>query len=343
MPTSLCSALCLSLTLVVAAPASTAWADGLPLPVDASATGVVSERGNVRFVTAETKGRTTVIAQAAASGGVLGSTLLDGRFTVPLVAYDGSAGGISADGRTLVLIRPRRGFPRGRTSFAVLDHRARSARRLRLRRTIRLKGDFSYDALSTDGRSLFLIHYISRRDATRYRVRVYDLRTGRLDPDPIVDPRESPDEMNGLPLSRAASPGGRWAYTLYDGNGGHPFIHALDTRDRRAVCIDLDHLSRADNLMAMKLEVDGSSGEVSVLDAAGPVAVVDTRTFDVTVPVPASSRERDEAAGDGPPLAAAAGAVAAIAGGLVLLLRRRRRRSARLYPGGHVSQHPNTP
>ena len=163
MPKSLRSALYLSVILLAAAPASTARADGLPLPVDASATGVVSERGNLRFVTAETKRRTTVIAQAAGSGRVLGSTLLDGRFTVPLVAYDGSAGGISADGRTLVLIRPRRGFPRARTSFAVLDHRARSARRLRLRRTIRLKGDFSYDALSPDGRSLFLIHYISRR------------------------------------------------------------------------------------------------------------------------------------------------------------------------------------
>ncbi len=192
MPKPLRTALCLSLICAAAAPAPTARADGLPLPVDASASGVVFEPANLRFVTAEAERRTTVIAQGAASATVLGSTILEGSFTVPLVAYDGSAGGISADGRTLVLVRPRRRFPRAQTLFAVLDHRARSAKRLALRRTIRFEGDFSYDALSPDGRWLFLIHYVSRRDPTRYRVRVYDLRKGRLAPEPIVDPRESP-------------------------------------------------------------------------------------------------------------------------------------------------------
>lgn len=192
MPTLLRPALCLTLIAFAAAPVSESRADGLPLPVDESPSGVVSERGNLRFVTAETERRTTVIVQAVDGARVLGSTVLRGRFTVPRVAYDGSAGGVSADGRTLVLIRPRSRFPRSRTKLAVLDHRPRTARRLRLQRTIDLPGDFSYDALSPDGRSLFLIHYVSRRDPTRYRVRVYDLQTGRLAPKPIVDPRESP-------------------------------------------------------------------------------------------------------------------------------------------------------
>ncbi len=152
------------------------------------------------------------------------------------MAYDSTAGGVSADGRTLVLIRPRARFPRRQTTFAVMSTKPR----LRLRRIVRLPGDFSYDALSPDGRSLFLINYISPQDPTQYRVRVYDLARNRLDPRAIVDPREPPDAMNGLPVTRVSSPDGRWAYTLYDGAGKHPFIHALDTRDRKAVCIDLE-------------------------------------------------------------------------------------------------------
>jgi len=84
-----------------------------------------------------------------------------------------------------------------------------------------------------------IINYLSRTDPTKYRVRVYDLVRNRLDPKPVTDPREPPDELNGLPVTRVASPDGRWAHTLYDRNGEQPFIHALDTRDRKAFCIDL--------------------------------------------------------------------------------------------------------
>ena len=48
--------------------------------------------------------------------------------------------------------------------------------------------------------------------------------------------------MNGLPMNRATSAGGRWEYTLYDAPE-HPFIHALDTEGRKAFCIDLDALA----------------------------------------------------------------------------------------------------
>ena len=96
-------------------------------------------------------GRTEVLAQRAATGDVTSRLQLRGRFGIPLVAYDATAGGVSTDGRTLVLIRPRAGFPRRTTTFAVLS----THRWLRLRKTLRLAGDFSYDALSPDGRLLF--------------------------------------------------------------------------------------------------------------------------------------------------------------------------------------------
>lgn len=293
-----------------------AGADGLPLNADASQSGVLSPRGLTRYVTATADRQTAVIAQDASTGAVDRTTFLRGTFTVPLVAYDGTPAGISADGRILVLIRPRTGFPRARTVFAVMETKPRAAG-LRLRRRVGLDGDFSFDALSADGASLFLIHYISRHDPSKYRVRVYDMRTGRLDPKPIVDPRESADEMNGIAVTRAASPDGRWAYTLYDGNGGHPFIHALDTSERRAVCIDLHGTALADPY-ALRLEVTPGGRAIDVLRRRRPVATVDTRTFRVRTPAVASS---DGGTSWLPPIAVVACLLAAAA----LLLRRRRR------------------
>lgn len=262
--------------LALAILAGPAAADGLPLPVEESPSGVASPDGASRYLAVTLGDHTAILAQDARSGAVSSRSDLAGRFGIPLVAYDATAGGLSADGRTLVLIKPRNGFPRRATTFAVYSTARRS---LRLRRILRLRGDFSYDALSRDGRSLFLINYISRTDPTKYRVRVYDLARGRLDPKAIVDPREAPDEMNGLPLSRATSRDGRWAYTLYQRAGGEPFIHALDTRDRKAVCIDLH-----DPLL--------EQGELRLLSAAGGarldvrrrgtlLATVDTATFRV--------------------------------------------------------------
>ena len=97
-----------------------AAADGLPvLGVDVGATGVASAAGDARYVTLPVGG--DVVARVDPNGGrVLASKLLEGSFTIPAVAYDGSAGGLSTDGQTLVLIEPRTSYPRARTTFSVL-------------------------------------------------------------------------------------------------------------------------------------------------------------------------------------------------------------------------------
>jgi hypothetical protein len=310
----------LALVVLVLLPGA-ARADGLPLPVDESNSGVLTADGEIRFLTASARGRTAVLSQSAAHGSVMGADLLPGRFTVPLVSYDGTAAGLSGDERTLVLIRPRASFPRRRTSFAVLDA---ASGRLRLRRLVHLRGDFSFDALSPDGRSLFLINYVSRRDPRRYRVRVYDLARGRLAPKPIVDPREDPDEMNGVPYSRATSSDGRWAYTLYDGMHGHPFIHALDTVARKAVCIDLDDV-RGDPFR-MRLEVDATGDTLTVVQGRRSVAVVDTATFEVRDPEGAADAARPLDKDDGAPWTLAAGGLALLGGGLLAARARGRAR-----------------
>ena len=264
--------------LALVAPTATAAADGLPLPVEESAGGVLSHDRSSRYLSVTLGDRTAVLAQRA-GGVVTGRVDLRGRFGIPVVAYDSTAGGVSADGRTLVLIRPRARFPRRQTTFAVMSTKPR----LRLRRIVRLPGDFSYDALSPDGRSLFLINYISPQDPTQYRVRVYDLARNRLDPRAIVDPREPPDAMNGLPVTRVSSPDGRWAYTLYDGAGKHPFIHALDTRDRKAVCIDLEGRAFAagTNAYDLRLAVADRGARLDVRRQDALVATVEAATFRV--------------------------------------------------------------
>ena len=286
----------IGLVLAVTATApGTAAADGLPVgSVDAGRAGIPSPHGATRYVTRKL-GHDTRVAElgGARRSTVVRSRVVRGRFTIPAVALDATPSGLSADGRTLVLIKPRRTFPRKRTAFTVLD-----ATTLRPRIALEFRGDYSFDALSPNGRWLYLIQYTSRRDPRRYAVRAYDLRAGRMLPEPIVDPREPDEAMRGYPLTRATSADGRWEYTLYDGADSHPFIHALDTVGRKALCLDLDALRGDSNLGNLGLRPE-PGGRITVHYRGTPMAFVDRETRRVTSPrfatgdpAPAPARER---------------------------------------------------
>ncbi len=217
----------------------------------------------------------------AARKTVIRSRVVPGRYTIPVVALDGTPSGLSADERTLVLINPRRRFPRQRTAFTVLD-----ARTLRVRAVLDFEGDYSFDALSPNGRWLYLIQYTSRRDPQSYAVRAYDLRAGRMLPKAIVDPTEPDEAMRGYPLTRVTTPNGRWEYTLYDGGGSHPFVHALDTVGRKALCLDLDVLEGDSNLGNLTLEPE-AGGTITVHYRGTAMAFIDRTTRQVTeTPLP---------------------------------------------------------
>lgn len=225
---------------------------------------------------------------------------LNGHHSVPLVAYDGSTSGLSADGRRLVLIQPRTRFPRSSTRFVVID-----ARQMLMERRLQLRGDFSLDAVAPDGARLFLVNYLAP-DETSYEVRSYDVARAGLVGGPIVDPREPDEKMVGLPVTRAASADGRWAYTLYDDTGGsHPFVHALDTRDGKANCVDLDALAARADLMDLRLRLEDAGMTLAIVNGDQPEALVDTRTFAVrpAAAAPAASRSpaRGSGGGDGQP------------------------------------------
>lgn len=288
-------------------------------------TGVVDPDGGFRY-TAIGTGAGTLVAKVALTGGEVEHwAYLDDRLAVPAVAYDGSAGGLSADGETLVLPQPGLRFPQTRSEFTVLD-----AGRLRVLETVTLPGTFTFDALSPDGGTLYLIEYLSPRDLTEYQVRAYDIEQSRLDPSPILDPEESGDDMYGTPVTRATSPSGRWEYTLYDG-AEYPFVHALNVQRGTAVCIDLDLLDgeRRIDLVSLQPSLDGEA--LGVISRGEPVATVDLASFEVSEATPAASdpasAEGDQGSG---PWLLIAGALAIVAGaGSFVTLRRRRAR--RIY------------
>jgi hypothetical protein len=266
--------------------ASTAHADGPPITsLDAGPEGVVEQSGGDRFTALPLADRTVVTQSQTDGGRVLRASILDGRWGVPVVANDGTSGGLSADGTTLVLMRIARAYPRSHTSFAVVDTGP-----LSVRDTIELDGEWGFDALSPDGRWLYLIEQLSRRDRTDYAVRVYDLAGKRLLPEPVVDPREPDEPMRGLPVTRVTGPGGRWEYTLYAG-GEHPFIHALDTAARTSLCLDLPHrVAHHRRMWDLRLAVRGD--RVAVVHRERTVAS-------------AARRPRRASVGGGPPWAAA--------------------------------------
>jgi hypothetical protein len=262
--------------------APAASADGPPITaLDAGPNGVVQPAGKYRFA-AHPLATKTVLTQSQTKGGrVLRASIVEGRWGVPVVANDGTSGGLSADGSTLVLTRIARSYPRRHTSFAVIDTEA-----LAPRDTVELDGEWGFDALSPDGRWLYLVEQLSPIDRTRYAVRVYDLENDRLLDEPVVDPREPDEPMRGLPITRATGPEGRWEYTLYAG-GQHPFIHALDTVLRTSLCLDLPHRVAAHRrIWAMRLAIRGN--EIAVLNGDKVVAS-------------AARRPRRASVGGGPP------------------------------------------
>jgi hypothetical protein len=296
--------------------------------------GIESADGHDRYATVSANG-TSVVRVVKGSGEIDSMAYVGGAedesFAIPRVAADGSASGLAADGRTLVLIRTS--GPINQARMVVLG-----TNRLHVKNRITLRGQYSFDAISPDGRTAYVVEYPRRFRYDRYRVLKLNLRSGHLAKHPISDEdvgfEEEEEgeggvagEMRGMALSRAASPDGRWAYTLYDGGGGVPFIHALDTVGDEAVCIFLPQLAGLEGREIAKASIAAGPepGTISVIgreDQGSPeLARVDTATFAVTAPVP----EVDESgSGVTAPVVLAGLALAALGVGAFLLRRRRR-------------------
>jgi hypothetical protein len=221
-----------------------------------------SADGKVRY---EADGGDNTTISILRGGRRVQSTTLRAPYGFPAPTNQGLGEGVSHDGRTLVLARVS---SLGR--FAVLD-----ARTLRLRRTISLRGQFTYDALSPRATTLYLIQHVSFGPDDHYYVRAYDLRAGRLLKQIVFDTQEKGEVMRGMAVARATGPSGRWVYTLYGRANRTIFVHALDTVDRHAFCIDLSPRFSQEAQSGLRLTLVGRN--LTVMDGQKRVAAIDTK------------------------------------------------------------------
>jgi DNA-binding beta-propeller fold protein YncE len=123
------------------------------------------------------------------------------------------------------------------SAFAVVDTKNDAVK------NVNVLGDMTVDVVSDDGTSLYLVEH---KPDNRYNVRIFDLRTGRLDEKPIGDLKQveisTPANvvrglMAGIYQTSVDATLTGWYFSLYSNPGRRPFIHALNVSGRYATCI----------------------------------------------------------------------------------------------------------
>jgi hypothetical protein len=189
---------------------------------------------------------------------------IPGRWRLPTIGIGHAPAGLSSDGSTLVLEEDAAGgTTRTATRFTVVATGASGKSR-----TITLNGAFEFDALSPDGTWLYVIERFADGDPTHYDVRRLSVSSGKLEAGRIVDKRNVDEVMSGYAITQTKGAGG-WVFTAYRGHDG-AFIHALNTVDGYAFCIDLPASSGGDEAAAAQwgLALDADHGLLYAANAA---------------------------------------------------------------------------
>ncbi len=225
-----------------------------------------------------------------ASGRTLAQTSVAAGYSLPNIAFQGPTAGLSPNGQWLTLTSQRRVAGVTTTDFLVGSSSLSGSFK-----TIHLKGDFVFDALSNDGNSLYLIQKMG--DPNHYQVRLYDVSTSFLAPQPVVDKREPNEPMNGIRGDSVSDPAGNHVYTVYARQAG-PFIHALPLDQPIAWCVDLPSKNPSNIELqfhwALAISPDGSSlyaanaaiGTVAVMTTGQPPRIVRTASVALHFPSP---------------------------------------------------------
>src|SRR3989441_12693725 len=220
------------------------------------------------YTVTQLSGSARLTALDPASGHTLAQVMVSAGYSLPNIAFQGPTAGISPNGQWLALTSQG-----STTNFLVGSSSLTDSFK-----TIHVSGDFVFDALSNDGKSLYLIQKM--KDAKHYQVRLYDVAAGALMPQPVVDKREPNEPMNGIRGDSAADSTGNYVYTVYIRDGG-PFIHALPLDQPIAWCVDLPSTSASDIERqfhwALALSHDGRT-LYAANEALGKVAVMAART-----------------------------------------------------------------
>jgi hypothetical protein len=185
------------------------------------------------LVTATPAGSGTRVQQLAIASGLDAPDIVfKGQWRLPTIGSDPLPVGRSADGSTLALVEDAGTGAKTTSRFAVVD-----LSRKRLPKIIELSGSFEFDAISPDGATLFVIEHQDAQAGGHYQVRAVDARSGRLAEGAIVDKGNPGEAMAGWAIEQQRLAQGL-VMTLYRGHE-HPFVHALDTINSGAICIDL--------------------------------------------------------------------------------------------------------
>ena len=253
-------------------------AKGGPAPgVSVGWDGTVDASSAVRYVALPAAKTTAVAAVRTSDGRVLRYATIRGAYGIPLVAFDGTAEGISNDGKTLVLADL--GANQSQTRFAVL-----STATLRLKKAITLPGLWAYDALSPNGRTLYATQYLGTGANARYNVRSVSLVTGKPVGGAIIDRREPDEQMNGSPWARTRSCGRRLgvhALRQAERDRVRPRTrHCQAPRVLRRPAVALDPAALARRCACRSRTAAARSSWRS--RGGNRLAVVDTTTFKVT-------------------------------------------------------------
>jgi hypothetical protein len=272
--------------------------------------GVAPEWSPYRYMTItprhpKAEGRTTTLVRINREGGEIDRWwFLRGSWMTPPLAYDLSGGGLSADGSTLVLAAYRYAYPRPdrwTSRFAIVDTRVSQDGITQALGTdegrvsgspvqrLSLRGDYRLAGVSPDGATVYLYRHPRAGLPSVNEVRSYDVERGRLDPEPLFDPHAQRRRVEGLPVTAISDGEGRWSYTLFDGNGGTPYVQALDTAEGRVATIALPQIAEQPNpfLLNMQLGTGGnkifltSSSAVQGQPGTGPLLSIDTESFAV--------------------------------------------------------------
>jgi hypothetical protein len=225
------------------------------------------------YIVTSLAGSARLAALDPASGRTIAQATIPANFTLPTLGYQGPTAGLSPNGQWLALTDNGRATT-GKlvTTFLVGPSSLSSSFK-----TVRLNGDFVFDALSDSGQNLYLIQRMG--DPNHYQVRLLDVPSGTLVEHPVVDKREPGEPMNGIRGDSVVDPQGQWVFTVYAREAG-PFIHALPLDQLYAWCIDLParngsnleeqfHWSLAFNHQRSILyAVNGSSGRIAEIALA---------------------------------------------------------------------------
>jgi hypothetical protein len=224
------------------------------------------------YTVTQLSGGARLMALDPASGRTLAQTTVPSGYGLPNVGFQGPTAGLSPNGQWLALTSQVKGTGGAITTNFLVG----SSSLTDSFKTIHVNGDFVFDALSNDGKSLYLIQKMT--DPNHYRVRLYDVAAGSLWPQAVADKREPNEPMNGIRGDSAADPTGNHVYTVYIRQAG-PFIHALPLGQPFAFCIDLP--SKAPNDIEKQfhwaLAISQDGGSLYAANASlGTVAVLTT-------------------------------------------------------------------